>query len=280
MSFDMLLRALNELEEAFSLCGSKLIIGGGFGIFLWQSEVIENESFRSLISKEAWCEARATADLDLFLETEILADLETIQKLRRELDNLNYKVIEGVEYLHFEKNYSSTQRVEINFLTGPIASDALAEKIQIRKPRARPKGAVQLHAYLTQEAIGLSWGLVPIKKSEFSNLYIPHAVTFLVMKLHAFKDRLEKKEDEKAGHHAVDLYRILCLMEEKVFDETKTLLNESLEEAVVISSKDIVAQCYGKLDHIGFSKIREHPLFRTEFELESMRSVLAELFTE
>lgn len=283
MSFELLSRALYELEEAFASCGSKLILGGGFGLFLWQTEASKEETLRTLISKDAWCEARATADLDVFLETEILAELETVQALRKALDELGYSVITGVEYLHFEKHYSATERVEINFLTGPITKTELAEKIKITRPWARPRGSVQFHAYLTEEAIGLSWGLLPIEKvgiEKRSNLYVPHAVTFLVMKLHAFKDRLEKGEEEKAGHHAIDVYRILCLMEEKTFDETKHFLNSNGAAPVVISARQIVASYFGVLHQGGFTKIREHPLYRVEFDLEMMRSVLLELFSE
>lgn len=278
MSFNLLLQALKELEKAFKSRNSKLIVGGGFGLFLWQSEALGNESFRSLISKDAWCEARATADLDVFLETEILADLESIQRLRTELDGLGYTVISGVEFLHFEKHYSSTERVEINFLTGPILDKALEEKIHIKKPRARPKGDVQLHAYLTKEAIGLSWSLLPIKTIGISELYVPHAATLLVMKLHAFSDRMKKRDDEKTSHHAVDVYRILCLMEENIFEETKVFLSDRRRDIVVVSSGEIVAENFGAPDQPGFTKIKEHPLYRTEFDLKTMMSVLAELF--
>ena len=282
MSFDLLLRALNELEVAFASCGSKLILGGGFGLFLWQSKAM-SESQRTLISKDAWCEARATADLDVFLETEILADLGTIQMLRLELDQLNYSVITGVEHLHFEKYFSDTERVEINFLTGPITDPELMEKIKINRPRVRPKGNVEFHAYLTDEALGLSWSLMPIKMiglEKRTNLFLPHAVTFLLMKLHAFKDRKEKGDNEKAGHHALDVYRVLCLMEEKNFEETKKYLEGNNREPVVVSGKKIVTSDFGSLNGVGFTKIREHLLYRDEFDLETMRSVLLELFSE
>lgn len=33
MTFEVLIRALRELEQALNDCGVKLIIGGGFGLF-------------------------------------------------------------------------------------------------------------------------------------------------------------------------------------------------------------------------------------------------------
>jgi hypothetical protein len=35
------------------------------------------------------------------------------------------------------------------------------------------------------------------------------------MKLHAFRDRLEKGDAEKSGHHAMDVYRTISMLTEK-----------------------------------------------------------------
>lgn len=247
-----------------------------------QNQIEEDESKQTLIRREAWCAPRATADLDILLETSILASNEQMQAIRKCLDGLSYTVIEGVEFLHFEKQFSETERVEINFLTGPITDQELAKKIQIRRPRARARGNVQLHAYLTDEAVGLSEHLRSISKgseAEPSNLFVPHPATLLIMKLHAFRDRLAKGESEKAGHHAIDVYRILCLLDEKTFGECKDILKEGRTIAVVTSAAEIVETYFQSLDQMGFVKVREHALYRNDFDLETMRSVLLELLT-
>lgn len=282
MSFELLSRALIELEGAMGDCGSKLILGGGFGLFLCQSKMEEDESKPTLIGRDAWCVPRATADLDIFLETSILASIEQMQAIRKCLDGLGYTVIEGVEFLHFEKHFSDTERVEINFLTGPITDQELVKKVQVRRPRARARGKVQLHAYLTDEAVGLSEHLRPIGKrpyGEDTNLFVPHPATLLVMKLHAFRDRLAKEEAEKAGHHAIDVYRILCLLDEETLVECKGILKENASVTVVTSAAEIVETHFQSFDQMGFVKIREHPLYRDDFDLKTMRSVLLELLT-
>ncbi len=187
MSFQLLNRALGELEAAMLDCGSKLIIGGGFGLFLCQREM-EIESRPTLIKREAWCVPRATSDLDIFVETNIIASISQLQAIRKCLDDLCYSVIEGVEFLHFEKHFSETERVEINFLTGPITDQELAKKIKFQRPRVRAKGDVKLHAYLTDAAVALSEHLRRIGKksgAEHTNIFVPHPATLLVMKLHA-----------------------------------------------------------------------------------------------
>lgn len=282
MSFEVLNRALFELEGAMRDCGSKLILGGGFGLFRCQTQMGEDESKPTLIRREAWCAPRATADLDIFLETSILASIEQMQAIRSCLDVLGYAVIDGVEFLHFEKNFSAAERVEINFLTGPITDQKLAKKVQDRRPRARARGKVQLHAYLTEEAVALSENLravFPVPDRENTNLFVPHPATLLVMKLHAFRDRFVRGEQEKSGHHAIDVYRILCLLDETTFAECKGILNRNANVSAVFSAGEIVERYFQSADQMGFVKIREHALYRDHFDLETMRSVLQELLT-
>jgi hypothetical protein len=281
MSFNILIRALGELEQALNDCGAKLIVGGGFGLFLWQLD--EQESgVRTVIDREAWCIPRATLDLDIFLETVIVASIDQFLAIRQSLDALGYTVIPGVEYLHFEKHYSETERVEINFLTGPITDSSLAAKIKVSRPRVGPKGGeVKLHAYLTNEALGVSERLRTIKKvgtSVASNLYVPSAATFLLMKIHAFRDRFAKGDIEKSGHHAMDVYRTISMLTETTYAETVAFLQANRDSEAVKSTATIVESNFAALDQAGMSKIREHILYRPDFDLEKMRSVLAELF--
>lgn len=280
MSFDLLNLALQELDVAMQDCDAKLIIGGGFGLFLLQAQSEFDDLGATVIKREAWCVSRATADLDIFLETAVVASIDKFRSLRKAIDELGYAVISGVEYLHFEKYFSDTGRVEINFLTGPITDASLAPLIKVQRPRARPKGNVLLHAYLADEAINLADHLLPITKSgacEFTNLFVPHPAALLAMKLHAFRDRFERGQVEKAGHHAVDVYRIVCMLDESLFAETKALFGDAANMAVVASAAQIVQRYFSTADQVGFSRIREHSLYRSEFALETMRSVLIEL---
>jgi hypothetical protein len=280
VSFDLLNLALKELGVAMQQCDAKLIIGGGFGLFLLQSQFEFDDLGATLIKREAWCVSRATADFDIFLETTVVASIDKFKSLRKAIDELGYVVISGVEYLHFEKYFTDTGRVELNFLTGPVTDLSLVPLIKVQRPRVRPKGDVLLHAYLADEAINLSDHLLPISKRgscDFTNLFVPHPAALLAMKLHAFRDRLERGQTEKAGHHAVDVYRIVCMLDESLFAETKALFGDAKNMAVVASAALIVQRYFSTPDQVGFSRIREHSLYRSEFALETLRSVLIEL---
>jgi predicted nucleotidyltransferase len=236
---------------------------------------MKDTSIRTVIDREFWCVPRATSDIDIILETSIVASIEHFHAIQESLDHLGYKVKPDVKYLHFDKEFSETESVEVNFLTGPINDPSIADKIKISRPRVRPRGDVKLHAYLTDEAIGLSENLQPVR--DFSNLYLPAAVTFLIMKLHAFRDRFEADEQEKAGHHAMDVYRVISMLTEQAYGETAVYLKSNKDTAAAIKTAAEIVQTYFRDgDMFGVTKIREHPLYRPEFKMDDMRSILTE----
>lgn len=274
MSFQLLDRALRELENVLLECEVKLIVGGGFGLFLLQNDLQEAD-VRTIIERDAWCVARVTADIDILLETSIIANLAQFQAIRSGLDSLKYEVIPGVKYMHFEKYFSERERVEINFLTGPIQDAALFKDIHVSRPRVRPRGNVKLHAYLTQDVVALSESIQPVANHD--NLFIPSSLTFLIMKLHAFRDRFQQDEQEKAGHHAMDVYRVVSMMTEVQHEECKSRLQKILQTDV-FKSAALVVEEYFDGDLPGILKIREHPLYRRELRLDVFCSVLREFF--
>src|SRR5690242_19282927 len=78
----------------------KLIIGGGYGIYL-KREHVQQVGIRTLFSE--WPEARSTNDLDLFLRPELLIDSQRLKPLAETLGRLGYQVISGAEKYQFAK---------------------------------------------------------------------------------------------------------------------------------------------------------------------------------
>ena len=281
MSFTILETALYELADALDGFGCKLIIGGGFGLYLCQIAIADHVEIETLIPRENWCEPRTTSDIDIFLETTIVASLGQMQSIRAALDALGYTVIADVKYLHFEKTFGPEERVELNFLTGPITDQSLSSQLKFNRPRVRPKGDVELHAYLTDEAIGLSEHLIPVSQVEggtraaTKNIFVPHPSTFLIMKLHAFRDRVD--EPDKASQHAIDIYRVICMMSEADFKQTKIFLRANSTSKPALQAAHITKEYFGSLDQMGFIRLREHPLSRSDFPLGTLRDVLLDL---
>jgi hypothetical protein len=73
MAQEPLLTTLLDLDSAFN-SPQKLIIGGGYGLFLKQLYVRDNPQIRTLFGADALPSARTTEDIDLILRAEIVTD--------------------------------------------------------------------------------------------------------------------------------------------------------------------------------------------------------------
>jgi len=64
--------SLLDLHSSLGTKGVSLILGGGFGLFLKQLDLLTKENTRTLMPIEAWPRPRTTNDLDLFVPLELL----------------------------------------------------------------------------------------------------------------------------------------------------------------------------------------------------------------
>jgi hypothetical protein len=194
MSMEALTTAVLDLMHELPKLPDQLMVGGGFGLYLKQRHLEETGELDTLIPGEAWPPARATEDVDLLLPTEIIGEIDEMRAIRAALDRLGY--VPEVEHFQFTKRVAPG-RLKIDLLTC-APSSAEASKLHIKKPRVRPRGDVQLHAYLTPEAIELNHeplgltltGVRSDGESASVTLRIPNAFTYLLMKLFAFPDRV------------------------------------------------------------------------------------------
>jgi hypothetical protein len=83
--------------------------------------------------------------------------------------------------------------------------------------RVRARTFAELHAYLTNEAVDLE--LNPLELViDGTTVVVPNAFAFLLMKLHAFRDRMNAANDDDSRqlgrHHALDVYRVIAMLTE------------------------------------------------------------------
>ena len=156
--------------------------------------------------------------------------------------------------------------------------------------RVRPVGDVQLHAYLTREALEL--GLSPSEfvlrgtRSDGSedelSVYVPNSFTYLLMKLHAFRDRVDDEKKKLASHHALDLYRIVAMMTRDEYELVQKLASRHKESAPVQAACDVVAEKFGDDRSIGMIRLvngaEDAGLLRANLRGDEFREVLSELF--
>jgi hypothetical protein len=274
-----LLDLLRELRET----DIQLILGGGYGLYLRQ-EYLTAKGVRTLLEADTWPSPRATNDLDVFLRLEVIADPERVTFLCQALERLGY--VAEVKYMQFVKPLGAMGKVKIDLLTGPEVHDVAGELVKIKEPRVRPKGTGGLHAYLTEDAIGIEEGLqeIPVEGHLSSGerftgrVLLPQGFTYLVMKLCAFRDRKEDSRKDLARHHALDLYRIVAMLSEDEYKRAMDMSAKYRGHEVVGEARRIVADDFASLEGIGVLRLREHSQFSDRMDVAQFVGVLEEIF--
>lgn len=282
----LLKASLLDLLHALKCTGIRLLLGGGFGLYLKQLYLQEKDP-RTVISGELWPRPRATEDLDILLRTEIITSRDKVSLIRHALDSLDYMPIEGCEFLQFRKDYP-TGYVKVDLLTGPLSESDLP-LVKIDDRRVRPRGPEpQLHAHPTNEAIGFEDNPLEIRvvgslttgEPFEETVLVPQAFTYLFMKLYAFRDQKAAVKKGFATHHALDLYRIVCMLTREEYEAIREKAMRMSSHPVVVEGARIVAEDFASETSTGTLRLRDHPLFRPEMDLASFLAVLKELLPQ
>jgi hypothetical protein len=278
-----LLDILHELRGT----GIKLIIGGGYGIFL-KTDYVRRNDLRTLLDE--WPEPRSTNDLDLYLRPELLIESDFLQPLRKAIDKLGYNVINSARNYQFAKPGPTGGRegsIKIDILTGPQSLfDGTVAKVDDHRVKPRPR--VGIHAHPTDEAITLEDGLIPVEVKGVlgtgdeweDEVFLPHPYTFLTMKLFAFRDRMEDEIKDLGRHHALDLYTVLATTTEAEWDFAKNLRDAHSKNPYAIEASRIVSDHFSGTTVLGIIRLKENHYYRPELQLDEFMSALKELFPE
>ena len=277
-----LLDLLHEMEDT----DIKLIIGGGFGIYL-KTDLVQRLGIRTLLRE--WPEPRSTNDLDLFLRPELLIDSGKLKSLSEAILRLGYRVVPGAEKYQFMKPGpigAEAGGVKIDILTGP-QSCFQGTRVRVDARRARPNPSVGIHAHPVDEAPTLEEGLLPVTlagklgsgESWQAEACLPHPYTFLMMKLFAFKDRFSDGDKEFGRYHALDLYTILATTTEEEWEYALELRDQQGDEPYVMEAGRLVSEYFSALDRLGLIRLRESHYYRPELQLDGFMSALQELFS-
>ena len=277
--------ALLDLLQKIQGTEIKLIIGGGFGIYL-KTNHAKRLVMRTLLDQ--WPEPRSTNDLDLFLRPELLIDSSRLKPIVSAITDLGYQVVPGAENYQFVKpgpGGTDAGSVKIDILTGP-QSCFQGTQVKADTRRARPKPSVGMHAHPVDEALTLEEGLLPILLAGTltsgdtweSEIFLPHPYTFLMMKLFAFRDRLDDPDKEFGRYHALDLYTILATTTEEEWEYALQLRDQHKNEPFTIKAGHLVSDYFSAPERLGVIRLRESPYYRPELQLGKFMSVLQELF--
>jgi hypothetical protein len=282
-ALDLLKTSLLDLHAQLKEHEIPLILGGGYGLFLKQLHLWAKKT-RTLFEIEVWPEARSTSDLDLFLRAEVVIDPQRMSALRHALDTLGYEVVETAKFYQFVKALLPSGFIKVDLLVGPLGElDSRAKK---DARRVRPKRRVNLHARRVDEALGIEERCMAIPLSGRLStgdtyeavVYVPQGFSYLMMKLFAFRDRKDDPDKEMGRHHALDIFRIMAMMTKDEYESARTMREQYAEDPWVREAAQILCGEFGGDESIGALRLREHPLFRREMDVEKFLRELRAIF--
>jgi len=148
---DQLLASLLDLLHELRGRDISITVGGGYGLYL-KRQHLGAAGQRMLFDHLP--QPRSTNDLDLFLRTDVLVDLDRTRQVVEAIGRLRYTVVEEAKYLQWQREVviaGVSQQVKIDILVGPLG-DA-RKQLHVNMPRVRPKGDIKFHAHAVEEAI-------------------------------------------------------------------------------------------------------------------------------
>lgn len=270
-----------DLQSEFQAKNIKVLLGGGFGLYLKQLDLLNSKSINTLLSIDAWPLPRSTSDLDLFFPIEVLVNLNDMQAIRQTIDDLNFTPIEGSKFWQF---VHSSSGVKIDLLTGAV-DDQRRPLLKIDHRRARPKGKLKLHARYTPEALELSShqetiavkGLLSNGLSHEGEVHLPSPFTYLMMKITAFGDQVENRNKDLGRHHALDVYRIVAMLTEEQYAKTINQMELSAESPYCQRVKQLTDSFFNAKTALGILRMKEHEFYKTSMDLDVFIVSLNEL---
>ena len=256
---DYLLKALFELAKELSKFNIPLIIGGGLSLYL---RTIYSSKVRSPRYPKQM-EQRVTKDIDIFLSSDIIVDSTKVQFIRDSLAKLDY--LPKTKYFQFYKNidFDFTKReVLIDILSAP-PDEKKTENILIKKPRIKNIDVKNFHAYLVPEAKGINYNrikvdnLLKLFNESVDNIFIISSYNYIILKLHAFKDRKEDPTVDLGRHHAYDIFATICDMDEDDWKNAKRHFQSEQEEDYIQESISIINTYFSSASDLGIIRLKK-----------------------
>jgi len=99
-----------------------------------------------------------------------------------------------------------------------------------------------------------------------------------MMKLFAFRDKINNENKEFGRYHALDLYSIIASTTESEWDYALSLRDRYKKQEYVMEAGDLVQEYFSKYDRLGIVRMQESLYYRREFQLDEFMSAIQELF--
>lgn len=282
---DPLRAELTALARRLTARGIVLTVGGGFGLVL-KREHIAAHGLRTRFIDPPY--TRSTNDVDCFLTADLISDAGATREIRDALDALGYTPVDGAKYYQFARtiDYDGTPvPVKFDFLAPPVTGEP-ASRVKSDARRIRPRGFSEFHAHTAPEAstVGDSPTTVELgAPGAPATVRLPHPFTYLLLKLHAFRDQVDDPGRDNGRHHAFDIYATVALATESEWREMRQLMERHAADPSVVEAMRIRAALFDEMTALGPLRLREHaaaarislPAPRIGDLLEDLRDIFA-----
>jgi hypothetical protein len=259
---DALGDTLRSLAAKLQPDGIELIIGGGYGLVLRARQL---QAARRTGRYGLPITFRSTDDIDCFLNADIITDGAKTEKIANALHELEFTA--RVPHFIFERVIEiggQPQTLEIDLLAADVAPDRASLVNRTDGRRIRPKTFGDLHARLTPEAVTIERGATRIDIGVEGHpvfVIIPHPVSFVLMKLFAFRDRIASPDPEisqDAPYHAFDLFLVLGSIDAAEWEEGQSILADGAAEKIVSEARSIVTEYFNDEFATGVVRLVEY----------------------
>jgi hypothetical protein len=266
---ELLLEQLEVLASRFDEADIPLILAGGMGLYLRDLAFdADDRSPRYPVRPQS----RSTEDLDVFLNARVIVDPDATGEIRQILDDLGYEPVE--QNFKFARSIDSKANKSLKVdLLGVPPDESERDNVKISGFRIRPHGNKQLHGRLTEEAEDVDFGKIPIDLSnlqtgdtESATVYIPSSLNYLVLKLHAFRDRHDDESVDYGRHHAFDIFRIVTDMRASDWQQAKRHVQHAPDAPYLKEAARIRNEFFTMRTDRGLIRLRENTNYQERQE--------------
>jgi hypothetical protein len=261
MNGDPLLDQLRQFAEKLAEKNISLVIGGGYGLLL-KANHIQRSGARTRLDQIPI--ARSTGDIDVFLTTEVIIDKSNMAAIRQALDELDYSPVPGAEFYQFFRKVTiggAKRNLKFDFLAAPVLGEQ-AKRVKADVRRIRPRGAeAQMHAHTTPEALTVEEHLLAVDIGETEKrveVFLPHPFSYVLLKLFALRDQIDKEAKEFGRHHAFDIYSTWAMMTEEQFAQAEQLHRTYADVGVMPEALEIAHALFVDENSPGMIRLKEH----------------------
>lgn len=214
------------LWDEFRAAGLRLLLAGGYGLFLKQNWVSSNPEIQTVIALPRWLDAapRVTKDLDLVVGLDIISSGDAQEAIVTILTKHGFIVSEKNPRWQFVKQLGPGHSLVVE-LHAPLPTSAHpnVHADDVRVKRKPSLGVAGIHGRTNPEAVGCDHHPFSFETDGLT-ITVPNAVTWAIMKISAMRDRWNKSRDDNQGEerrafsreqarkHAQDLCRLIAMV--------------------------------------------------------------------